>query len=296
MATTAHRVGVIGTGAMGGGVVQSLVRAGISTVARDILASAQDLAVRHGAAPSISPADLARSCDVVIVLVVDAAQIESVLFASDGAAAALASGSVVLVASTVDPAYPAALAPRLAARGVMLLDAPVSGGPAKAAAGTMTMMLSGDSTAIERVRPLLARITSHLFVLGPRCGDASTYKIVNNLLAAANLAAAAEAMALARAAGLDLRQTFDVINASSGASWIFADRVARALDGDYAPRAAAKILTKDAAIAVAVARRLGVDASFARLAESAFADALAAGYGDADDAILVGRALAKIRR
>ncbi len=152
-ATSVRRVGVIGTGAMGGGVVQSLVRAGIATVARDIRAEAQSRAVRHGAVPSVSPADLARSCDTVILLVVDAAQIETVLFGKDGAAAALGPGSVVLLGSTVDPAYPAALAPRLAEREVTLLDAPVSGGPAKAAAGTMTMMLSGDSAAIERVPP-----------------------------------------------------------------------------------------------------------------------------------------------
>ncbi len=293
MAKTARRVGVIGTGAMGGGIVQSLVRAGFATVARDIRPEAQTLAVQHGATPSISPADLARSCDIVFIVVVDAAQIETVLFGNDGAAAALASGSIVLVASTVDPEYPGMLAPRLATRGITLLDAPVSGGPAKAAQGTMTMMLSGDPVAIERVRPLLARITGKLFVLGARCGDASTFKIVNNLLAAANLAAAAEAMALARGAGLDLRQTFEVINASSGASWIFTDRVARALDGDFTPRAAARILAKDVGIAVTVAQRLGVDTPCAHLAEAAFADALAAGYGDDDDAVLVKRAFEK---
>jgi len=293
MAKTARRVGVIGTGAMGGGIVQSLVRAGCATVARDIRPEAQTLAVQHGATPSISPADLARSCDIVFIVVVDAAQIETVLFGNDGAAAALASGSIVLVASTVDPEYPGMLAPRLATRGITLLDAPVSGGPAKAAQGTMTMMLSGDPVAIERVRPLLARITGKLFVLGARCGDASTFKIVNNLLAAANLAAAAEAMALARGAGLDLRQTFEVINASSGASWIFTDRVARALDGDFTPRAAARILAKDVGIAVTVAQRLRVDTPCAHLAEAAFADALAAGYGDDDDAVLVKRAFEK---
>lgn len=287
----ARRIGVIGTGAMGGGVVQSLVRAGIATVARDIRPAAQDAAVRHGASPAASPADLARQSDAVIVLVVDAAQVETVLFGPDGVAGALAPGGVVIVSSTVDPAFPAALAPRLAKCGVALLDAPVSGGPAKAAAGTMTMMVSGDSDALARARPALSAITGRLFALGPRAGDASTFKIVNNLLAAANLAAGAEALALAHAAGLDLMQTFEVIDASSGASWIVADRVPRALAGDYAPRAAAKILAKDIGIAVALAERLGVDAAFARTAQAAFADALAAGCGDDDDAALVRCAL-----
>ncbi len=295
MPASARSVGVIGTGAMGGGVVRSLVRAGIATVARDIRAEAQSVAVQHGATASATPAELARACDTVILLVVDAAQIESVLFGADGVAAAMAPGGIVLVCSTVDPAYPAALAPRLDAYRIALLDAPVSGGPAKAADGTMTMMVSGDAAALARVGPLLAAIAGKLFVLGPRAGDASTCKIVNNLMAGANLAAAAEAMAIARAAGLDLRQVFDVVNASSGASWIFADRMARVLAGDFGPRAAAKILTKDVGIAVALATRLGIDATAAQTAQAAFADALAAGYGEMDDAALIKRALENVR-
>jgi len=285
------RVGVIGTGAMGGGVVEALARAGIATVARDIRAEAQERAVRSGAAPSSSPADLARRCQAAIILVVDAPQVETVLFGAEGAAAAFAPGGVVVVSSTVDPAFPESLAPRLAAHGIALLDAPVSGGPAKASAGTMTMMVSGDADAFARVRPVLARITGRLFDLGPRPGDASTAKIVNNLLAGANLAAAAEALAIADRAGLDLRTVADVIGASSGGSWIFADRVPRALAGDRGVRAAARILTKDVGIAVDVAERMGVEATFAQAAYAAFVDALAAGYGEEDDAVLVRRAL-----
>jgi L-threonate 2-dehydrogenase len=286
-----RRVGVIGTGAMGGGAVQSLVRAGFVTLARDIRAEAQESAVRHGAIPTSTPADLASAADAAIILVVDAEQVETVLFGVDGVTAAQPSTGIVLVSSTVDPAYVGELAPRLAARGIALVDAPVSGGPAKAAAGTMTMMLAGDADACARMHPVLERITGRLFALGPRAGDASTFKIVNNLLAAANLAAGAEALALAQAAGLDLRRVFDVVAASSGASWIFGDRVPRALDGDYGARAATTLLCKDAGIAVTVAERLGVDAPFARLARATFADAVAAGCGDDDDAVLIRRAL-----
>lgn len=286
-----NRVGVIGTGAMGGGVVQSLVRAGFATLARDIRREAQDLAVRHGAMPAASAADLARSADAVVILVVDAGQVETVLFGADGVTAAQPSPGIVLVSSTVDPAYVGDLAPRLAARGIALLDAPVSGGPAKAAAGTMTMMVSGDAEAYARMRPVLERITGRLFAVGPRAGDASTFKIVNNLLAAANLAAGAEALAIAQAAGLDLRRVSEIVTASSGASWIFGDRVPRALDGDYAPRAAATLLWKDVGIAESLAKRMGVDAPFTRLARSLFADTIAAGCGGEDDAVLVRRAL-----
>jgi 3-hydroxyisobutyrate dehydrogenase-like beta-hydroxyacid dehydrogenase len=226
----------------------------------------------------------------VILLVVDAEQIDAVLFGADGAASALAPDSIVIASSTVDPDYAAELAPRLARHRLLLLDAPVSGGPAKAAAGTMTMMVAGDGSALERTRVMLTAITGKLFVVGTRAGDASAMKIVNNLLAAANLAAAAEAMTIAIRAGLDPQLVYDVINASSGGSWIFNDRITRALAGDYAPRAATKILTKDVSIAAAFAARLGVDAPFARTAHAAFVDALAGGYGEEDDAAIVKRA------
>jgi L-threonate 2-dehydrogenase len=280
---------------MGGGVVQSLVRAGFPTVVRDIRPATQEAAVRHGASPADSPADLARRCDVVIILVVDASESETVLFGADGAAPALLPQSVIVASSTVDPAHPAQWAPRIAHYGAALLDAPVSGGPAKAEAATMTMMVSGDPAAQERAQPVLAAISGRLFPLGPRAGDASAFKIVNNLLAAANLAAGAEAMALAQRMGLDLALVAEVIGASSGGSWIFADRMPRALAGDFAPRAAARILAKDIGIAVALAKRLGVDATFAQAAQAALTEAVAGGDGDADDAVLVQRALQRLR-
>ena len=284
-------VGVIGVGAMGGAVARRLMEAGVPVIVRDIRPAAQDAAARAGAIPANSPADLARRARVVVVLVVDEREVETVLFGADGAAAALTPGSVVLACSTVDPVHPPAWAQRVARTGATLLDAPVSGGPAKAAAGTMTIMISGDAAALERVGTVLDCMAGRVFALGPRAGDASAFKIVNNLLAAANLAAGAEALRLARAAGIDPAVAAEVVGASSGASWIVADRLPRALEGDLAPHAAARILAKDVGIAVALARRLGVDATFATAAQSALAEAVAAGDGDADDAVLLQRAL-----
>ena len=279
-------VGVIGTGAMGMGVVQSLRRAGFPVFARDIRPEAQAAAAAFGATPAGSPADVARGARIAIVLVVDAPQVETVLFGAEGAAAAFGHGGTVVLSSTVDPAFTAALAPRLASHGVALVDAPVSGGPAKAAAGSMTLMVAGDAAARARCAPVFAAIAANVFALSDRAGDAATMKIVNNLLAAANLAAGAEALAIARKAGLDLAQALAVIGASSGASWIVGDRMPRALAGDYAPRAAAKILAKDVGIAVDVAARLRCDAPFALAAQRAFAATIAAGFGDDDDAAI----------
>jgi len=285
-----ERVGVIGTGAMGSGVVQSLVRIGVATTARDISPEAQARAVALGASAASSAAHAARTCDVLILLVVDAAQVDTVLFGDRGVAGAMGDGGIVIVCSTVDPAYVSALAPRLARSGLALLDAPVSGGPAKAASGTMSMMLAGDKAARERVQSILRGITGALFTIGDRVGDAAIVKIVNNLMAGANLAIAAEALAVAKAAGLDLRLVADVIDASSGASWIVHDRLPRALADDYAPRAATRVLLKDVGIALDLAGRVNIATPLAAAARDAFADAVAAGHAEDDDAAMFLRA------
>jgi putative dehydrogenase len=281
---TEPAVGVIGTGAMGMGVVKSLLRAGFVPHARDIRPEVQHVARELGATCHASAAALARECDIAVILVVDAGQIDDVLFGADGAATAFGPGGIVMLSSTVAPDYVSALAPRLSAHGVSLVDAPVSGGPQRAADGTMTMMLAGDAAALARCAPVIAAASGRNFRVGSMPGDAAKFKIVNNLLAAVNLAAGAEALALAVRAGLDPRQVVDVVNASSGGSWIFADRMARVLDGDYAPRAATKILTKDVTIAAEFAARMGADATFANAARDTFRSAVEAGFGDADDA------------
>jgi 3-hydroxyisobutyrate dehydrogenase-like beta-hydroxyacid dehydrogenase len=148
------------------------------------------------------------------------------------------------------------------------------------------MMVAGDSAALARCAPVFAALAGRVFRVGGTPGDAAKFKIVNNLLAAVNLAAGAEALALAVRAGLDPAQVVDVINASSGASWIFADRMPRALAGDFAPRAAARILAKDVRIAAEFAERLGQDATFANAARTAFERMVDAGDGELDDAAI----------
>lgn len=278
---------------MGGGVVASLCRAGFATHVRDIRPEAMAAAVALGAKAHASAAALAAATDIVVVVVVDAAQVDAVLFGAEGAAPALAPGAIVMLASTLDPDDVAGLATRLSAAGAVCVDAPVSGGPRRAADGTMTMMIAGPAAALARCAPVLAVIAGRVFHVGAVPGIAAKFKIVNNLLAAVNLAAGAEALALAAAAGLDLRTVVDVINASSGGSWIFADRMPRALEGDYVPRAAAKILAKDVGIAASFAARHHVDAPFALAAHAAFQDAVASGCGEMDDAVVYARAQRK---
>lgn len=283
-------IGVIGPGAMGLGMVVSLVRGGFRVVARDVRPEANARAAAAGAVVAGSPAEVARAADVILVVVVDAGQIDEVLFGRDGIASSGARDRIVSIASTVDPDYVRSLPVRCAPAGITILDSPISGGPARAHAGTMTVMLAGPAHARERSVAPFAAMAGRVFTISDRVGDAAATKIVNNLLAGANLAAAAEALALADALGLDPRSTAEVISASSGASWIFGDRVPRALEGDFAPRAATRILAKDVGIACDVAARVRANATFARAAREAFADAVDAGYGEDDDAVLVKRA------
>jgi 3-hydroxyisobutyrate dehydrogenase-like beta-hydroxyacid dehydrogenase len=151
----------------------------------------------------------------------------------------------------------------------------------------MTVIFSGDAATIGACGALFTAISGKCFVVGAQPGAAATFKVLNNQLAAVNLAAGAEAMALAIHAGVDPRLFLEVVNASSGASWIFTDRMTRALNGDRTPRAAMALLNKDVGIAIDAAATLKFDAPLARTARDAFAAAVAAGYGSDDDAALL---------
>ena len=280
-------IGIIGIGNMGGAMALRLLELGHPVFVRDVDAAREAVAQQHGATPCPSPADLARRCSVVIVAVVDAAQTDAVLFGGDGAAAALGAGSCVVLCPTIAPDCTEAVAARLAGQGIECIDAPMSGGPVRARAGSMSLMVACADAVFERHRPLLEALSSQVFRVGDKPGDGARTKLVNNLLAAINLAGAAEALALAERIGLDPGRTLDVIERSSGQSWIGSDRLRRAIAGDLAPRAHTTLLAKDARLALAMAAAHGVVPPLGAEAGAAFARACAAGYGDRDDASLL---------
>jgi 3-hydroxyisobutyrate dehydrogenase-like beta-hydroxyacid dehydrogenase len=199
----------------------------------------------------------------------------------------LAPGATVLMCPTLAPETVEHCGERLIAAGLSVLDAPMSGGPARAEAGTMSLMLAGSAPSLGGAEPLLAALAAHRFVIGPRLGDAARTKLVNNLLAAAHLAAAAEALQLARAMGLDARRTLDVVAASSGASWIALDRARRQLADDRSVHARTAMLAKDSALAAEMAAPLGGLGPLGDAARRRFALALEMGLGDADDSAVL---------
>ena len=238
-------VGVIGLGAMGLGVARSLLRAGLRTHACDLRPPVLAQFSSEGGIACATPAELGAQCDVVITVVVNAAQTEQALFGENGAAEAMKPGSLVIASATVAPDFSAALGQRLAALQLLMLDGPLSGGAARANAGEMTMMTSGPAEAYVKAEPVLAAIAGKVYRLGDTHGIGSKVKVINQLLAGVHIAAAAEAMALGMREGVDPDALYEVITNSAGNSWMFENRVPHILKADYTPLSAVDIFVKD---------------------------------------------------
>jgi L-threonate 2-dehydrogenase len=276
-------VAVIGLGSMGLGMAASLGRAGYRVSGFDVSdASVARFAASGGRAAS-SPAEAADGASCVVSVVVNAAQTEAVLFGENGCLHAMPEGAVFVSCATMAPDAARSLGERVAATGRFFLDAPMSGGSARAAEGALTMMLSGDPDAVARVRPVLDAMCSVLHVLGDAPGQGAAFKIVNQLLAGVHIAAACEAIAFAAREGLDLQRVYEVITQSAGNSWMFGNRVPHVLEGDYSPRSSVEIFIKDLGIVLDMARARQFPLPLAGSALQMFLMAAASGMGKDDD-------------
>lgn len=280
-------VAVIGVGNMGLGMALRLRDRGFEVRVRDIDPAREALARSEGLAVRASPAEVAAGVRCAIVAVVDAKQTEAVLFGEGGIAAALPRDAAVMLCPTIAPHDTEAFAARLAEAGLATIDAPMSGGPVRARDGTMSLMVACAAGTYERQHDLIEALSSAVFRLGERPGDGARMKLVNNLLAGINLAGAAEVLALAERAGLDAGLALDVIERSSGQSWIGSDRMRRAIAGDLAPRAHTTLLNKDTHLALDMARRLGTATPVGENAAALFARACESGFASLDDASLL---------
>ncbi|MDQ2989543.1 MAG: NAD(P)-dependent oxidoreductase, partial [Pseudomonadota bacterium] len=254
MAEQISRVGVVGLGAMGMGMAQSLLRAGFEVHACDVRPEAVEKLVASGAHGATSPAELAGKVEALLIVVVNAAQTEQVLFGASGAAAHLKPGAIVIASATVAPEFAESLGARLEAMGLRFIDAPISGGAAKAATGEMSVMAAGAPETFAVCTRLFDAICAKLYRLGDQPGQGSKVKMINQLLAGVHIAAASEAIAFAAKQGLDIRRVYEVITASAGNSWMFENRMPHVLDGDYTPRSAVEIFVKDLGIIQDMAR------------------------------------------
>ena len=287
------RVGLIGLGAMGAGMAGSLRRAGFAPHVFDIRPGVAQAFAKEGGTACASVAELAAACDVVVSVVVNAQQTEQVLFGANaaggdaGAASAMKPGSVFVMCSTVDPNVSIAFEQRLQALGLLYLDAPISGGAAKAASGQMTMMTAGTPEAYARCGGALDAMAAKVYRLGDRAGAGSKVKIINQLLAGVHIAAAAEAMALGLREGVDAAALYEVITHSAGNSWMFENRMAHVLAADYTPLSAVDIFVKDLGLVLDTARATKFPLPLASTAHQMFMQASTAGFGREDDSAVI---------
>ena len=282
-----RRVGVIGLGAMGSGMAGSLRRADADVFVSDAREGVAAAFARDGGTACASAAELAAQCEVVVSVVVNAAQTAAVLFAAEGAASAMRAGSVFVMCSTVDPNVSIDFERRLEAMRLGYVDAPISGGAAKAASGEMTVMGAARDEAWKVAAPVLHAMAAKVYRLGDRAGNGSKVKIINQLLAGVHIAAAAEAMALGLREGVDPAALYEVITHSAGNSWMFENRMAHVLANDYTPLSAVDIFVKDLGLVLDTARATKFPLPLASTAHQMFMQASTAGYAKEDDAAVI---------
>jgi len=273
---------------MGMGAAKSCLRSGLNTWGVDLNPAALENLRQAGARdaqPSASA--FADQLDAVLLLVVNAQQVNAILFGEEGLAAKLRPGTVVMVSSTLSARDAQQIEQQLAQYQLLMLDAPVSGGAAKAASGEMTVMASGSEAAFTQLQSVLDAVAAKVYRVGSEIGLGSTVKIIHQLLAGVHIAVGAEAMALAARAGIPLETMYEVVTNAAGNSWMFENRMRHVVDGDYSPKSAVDIFVKDLNLVADTAKSLHFPLPLASTALNMFTEASNAGYGREDDSAVI---------
>ncbi len=280
------KVGLIGLGAMGRGAASNLLAEGYDVVGCDVSEAALEWLRTQGGTTVASPAELALQVRIVVCFVVNAQQTEAVLFGDEGMVGHLPPGAVFIACSTMDPSYVRGLAARLVQHSIALVDAPVTGGAVGAVAGTLTIMGSGTQEAFDEARPVLATFGARVHHLG-QAGAGAQMKVLNQLLCGVHLAAAGEALALARRQGLPLDLTLEILSSGAAGSWMLADRGPRMIAGDFDHiTSAVDIFVKDLSLVLDATREARFPAALAHAAYLAFIETSARGLGALDDSAI----------
>lgn len=280
------KVAWIGLGAMGAPMATVTAQAGHAVTAFDM-----NPAALEAVAPLVASAPSAREAvagaDAVVIMVATGPQLHAVLFGEYGIADALTAETTVLVMSTVGPAAVESAATQLAPVTTRFVDAPVSGGVARAGTGDLLVMVGGAAEDIERVNPLLDAMASNYPVVGARVGDGQRFKVVNQLLCGVHIAAAGEALALADSMGLDVDQCHKVLNTGAAHSFMFNDRGQRMVGEDFDNvRSALDIFVKDMSLVTDAARAVAQPVPLASAAEQLYVRGRREGLGRKDDSVV----------
>ncbi len=280
------KIGVIGIGNMGMGIGSNLLKAGFDVMAYDIRPEPLEAISEKGAVVAPDIPSLAKACSTVFSVLLDYDQNLRAISGPDGLAESMPEGGSIFVCSTISPAQARELSAIAASCGVRLLDAPISGGAEGAMAGTLSVMIGGDTSAVDENRQALKAIASHVYHFGD-VGSGESAKAINQILVCVNNAAVAEAMLLAARSGLDLKAVHDLISNSAGNSWIFQHRAMRMIERDFVPRGVLRILLKDMDIVTDAAESTGLVLPLSSLARQLYQAGVNNGWGDEDDSAVV---------
>ncbi len=279
----AIQIAVIGLGSMGFGMAKSMLRSGQNTYGFDL--SPKQVAAFQQAGGSEGALDaIAGTLDAVVIVVLNAAQTEDVLFGTQGIAASLKPGAVVVACATVAPDFARKMEEKCTDLGLLYLDAPISGGAKKAADGALSIMAAGTAAAFKAADPILDATAATVFRLGDAAGPGSAMKAVNQLLAGVHIAAMAEALTFGMTQGISPQTFVEVISKCAGTSWMLENRAPHIVDGDYTPHSSVNIWPKDLGIVLDVAKSAGFGAPLTAAAMQQFLAAAGSGLGAEDDA------------
>ena len=281
-------IGLVGLGVMGRGVAANLLKKGFGVLGRDVNPEALRWLEEIGGRAASNAQALADDCEVVISFVVNDKQTEEMLFGADGLAEKLKPDTVLITCSTMAPKYVRDLAQRLAALKIHLVDAPVTGGKIGASKGTLTVMVAGAPSVCARIQPVLETFGSKIFNLGAEQGMGSQMKVVNQLLCGVHIAAAGEALAMAKRVGLPLHTTLEILKSGAASSWMLGDRGDRMITESFDDvTSAIDIFVKDLGLVLDAAREATFPASMAHAAFLQFTASSSHGLGRLDDAAVI---------
>jgi 3-hydroxyisobutyrate dehydrogenase-like beta-hydroxyacid dehydrogenase len=252
-----ERVGFIGLGIMGQGMARNLLKAGVDLTVWNRTASKAEALAGEGAKQAGSPAELAAQCDVLILCVSDTPDVEAVLFGENGAFSGLRSGSLVVDCSTISPIKTQQFADKLAAKGVHMIDAPLSGGSEGAAKGTLSIMVGGQAEQVERAMPFLEAMGKSITHVGGH-GAGQMVKLVNQILVVNGMLALGEAFLFAQAGGLDLGKALEAVEGGAAGSWALSNRGPQIIVRDWSPGFMIDLQQKDLRLILEAADQLGV--------------------------------------
>jgi len=282
----AGAVGFIGLGNMGQPMALNLAKHGFPLIVHDIDPAKVEPLRARGATVVESPEAVAKTADRTISMVETTAQAESVITGERGILGTARSGHIVISMSTIDPLLARRLADALAARGVAMLDAPVSGGTERAKTGELSIIAGGDAATFEACRDLFKSMGTKIFHVGG-LGQGLAMKLVNNMLVQVNMVAVAEALVLGVKAGLDPRTIYEVVRVSTGTSSAFERGAARMLARDFSPAGTVDISFKDQELETAFAKQLGAPLLLANVSQQVYQMARAAGLGKQDGTAII---------